>query len=56
MVLRTGIPEDTVKQYEQNAVPDVLMTMVQIPDVNRESAEVWAMLAVFDVLRRKREP
>ena len=30
------------------------MTMSQIPDVNRELAEVGAMFAVVDVLRRKR--
>jgi len=30
------------------------MTMSQIPDVNRELAEVGAMLAVFDALRRSR--
>jgi len=53
-VSRTGISEDTVKQDEQNALPDILMTMSQIPDVNRERAEVGAMFAVFDVLRRKR--
>jgi len=28
--------------------------MSQIPDVNRELAELGAMFAVFDVLRRKR--
>jgi hypothetical protein len=28
------------------------MTMSQIPDVNRELAEVGTMFAVFDVLRR----
>jgi len=28
--------------------------MSQIPDVNRELAEVGAMFAVFDVLRRNR--
>ena len=31
------------------------MTMSQIPDVNRELAEVGAMFTVFDVLRRTRE-
>jgi hypothetical protein len=31
------------------------MTMSQIPDVNRELAEVGAMFSVFDALRRKRE-
>jgi len=30
--------------------------MSQIPDVNRELAEVRAMFAVFDVRRRKRGP
>jgi hypothetical protein len=31
------------------------MTMSQIPDVNLELAEVGAMFAVVDVLRRDRE-
>ena len=30
------------------------MTMSQIPDVNGELAEVSAMFAVFDALRRER--
>jgi hypothetical protein len=30
------------------------MTMSQIPDVNRELAEVGATFAVFDLLRRNR--
>ncbi len=30
------------------------MTMSQIPDVNREFAEVGAVFAVFDALRVKR--
>ena len=50
-VSRTGIEENTSKEHEQNALPDILMTMSQIPDVNRELAEVGAMFAVFDVLR-----
>jgi hypothetical protein len=50
-VLRTSIEENTSKEHEQNALPDVLMTMSQIPDVNRELAEVGA---VFDVLRQQR--
>ena len=29
------------------------MTMSQIPDVNRELAEIGAMFVVFDALRRK---
>ena len=53
-VSRTSIPEDTVKRHEQNALPDILMTLSQIPDVNRELAEVGAMFSVFDALRRKR--
>ena len=45
--------QNTSKEHEQNAFPETLMTMSQIPDVNRELAEVGAMFAVFDVLRRK---
>jgi hypothetical protein len=41
------------KEHEENALADVLMTMSQIPDVNRELAEVGAMFAVVDALRRK---
>jgi hypothetical protein len=57
MVLRTGIDENTSKEHEQNALPDILMTMSQIPmpDVTRELAEVGALFAVVDALRRKRE-
>jgi len=52
-VSRTGIDENTSKQHEENALPDILMTMSQIPvpDVTRELAEVGAMFAVFDALR-----
>jgi hypothetical protein len=50
----TGIDENTPKEHEQNALPDILMTMSQIPDVNRELAEVGAMFSVFDALRRGR--
>ena len=53
-VSRTGIDENTSKEHEQNALPDILMTMSQIPDVNRELAEVVAMFATFDVLRQNR--
>jgi hypothetical protein len=55
-VSRTGIEENTSKEREQNALPDILMTMSQVPvpDVNRELAEVGAMFAAFDALRRKR--
>ena len=48
----TGIEENTSNEHEQTALPDILMTMSQIPDVNRELAEVGAMFAAFDVLRR----
>ena len=51
-VSRTGIDENTSKEHERNALPDILMTMSQIPDVNREFAEVGAMFRVLDVLRR----
>ena len=53
-VSRTGIEQNTSKQHEQNALPDILMTMSQIPDVNRELAEVAAMFAVCDAVRRNR--
>ena len=43
MVSRTGIDENTSKEHEQNALPDILMTMSQIPDVNRELADVGAV-------------
>jgi len=46
-VSRTGFDESTSNEHEQNALPDILMTMSQIPDVNRELAEVVAMLDVF---------
>jgi len=49
-VSRTGIDENTSKEHEQNALPDILMTMSQIPDVNREFAEVGAMFAVLRAL------
>ena len=49
-VSRTGIDENTSKEHEQNVLPDILMTMSQIPDVNRELAEVAAMFAVFRAL------
>ena len=52
-VSRTGFDENTSKEHEQNALPAILMTMSQIPDVNRELAEVVAMFAVADVLRRE---
>ncbi len=55
-VSRTGIEENTSKEHEENALPDILMTMSQIPvpDVTGELAEVRAMFEVVDALRRKR--
>ena len=53
-VSRTGVDENTSKEHEQNAFPDILMTMSQISDVNRELAEVGAMFAVVDAVRRRR--
>jgi hypothetical protein len=48
-VSRTGIDESTFKEHEQNALPDILVTtsQVSVPDVNRELAEVGAMVEVF---------
>ena len=53
-VSRTGIDRNTSKEHEQNALPDILMTMSQIPDVNRELAEVGAMFAVFRAVKGER--
>jgi hypothetical protein len=53
-ISRTGIPQDTVKQHEQNTSADILMTMSQIPDVNRELAEIGAVHAIFAAVRRER--
>jgi len=50
-VSRTRIDENTSKEHEQNALPDILMTMSQIPDVNRELAEVRSMFEVFRALK-----
>ena len=52
----TGIDENTSEERDENALPDILVTMSQVPDVNRELAEVSAALSVADALRRKREP
>jgi hypothetical protein len=48
-VSRTRIDEKTSKEHDQDALPDILMTMSQIPlpDVNRELVEVGTLLAVF---------
>jgi hypothetical protein len=53
MVSRTGIGQNTSKQHERNALPDILMTMSQIPvlDVTRELAEVWVMFVKGEPLR-----
>ena len=53
-VSRTGVDGNTSKEHEQNALPDILMTMSQIPDVNRELAEVGAVHAIFAAVRRER--
>ena len=50
-VSRTGVDENTSKEHERNPLPDILMTMLQIPDVNRELAEVGAMFDVFRVMK-----
>jgi hypothetical protein len=51
--LRTGIGENTSKEHEGNALPDILMTMSQIslPDVTCEFVEVWAMFDVFRAVK-----
>jgi hypothetical protein len=50
-VSRTGIGENTSKEHEKNALPDILMTRSQIPDVNRELAEVGAMFDLFRAVK-----
>ena len=52
-VSRTGFEENTSKEHEQNVLPDILMTMSQIPDVNRELAELGAMFSAFRALMHK---
>ena len=56
-VSRTGIDENTSKEHEQNALPDILMTMLQIPvpDVTQELADVWALHALFAAAQRNEE-
>ena len=51
MVTRTGIDQNTSKEHEQTALPDILMTMSQIPDVNRELAELSAVQRLLDRVR-----
>ena len=50
----TVIDENTSKEHEENVLPDILMTMSQIPDVNRELVEVGAMFAVFRAVKGER--
>jgi hypothetical protein len=52
-VSRTGIDVNTSKEHEENALPDILMTMSQIPvpDVTRELAEVGAMFSVLRAMK-----
>jgi hypothetical protein len=47
------VGKNTSKEHEEDAFPDILMTMSQIPDANRELAEVGEMFAVFNALRRR---
>ena len=54
-VSRTGIDQNTSKEHEQNALPDILMTMSQIPDVNRELAETLSMHALVAAVKREIE-
>jgi hypothetical protein len=54
-VSRTGIEENTSKEHEENALPDILVTMSQIPDVNRELAETRSMHALFAAVKREIE-
>ena len=54
-VSRTSIDKNTSKEHEQNALPDILMTMSQIPDVTRELAEVSALHALFAAVQRTEE-
>ena len=50
-VSRTSLEQNTSKEHEQTALPDILMTMSQIPHVNRELAGVGAMFSVIHMLR-----
>ena len=56
-VSRTGIDENTSKEDEQNVLPDILMTMSQIPvpNVALELAEVSALHALFRAVARDTE-
>jgi hypothetical protein len=52
-VSRTGIDENASKEHEQNAFPDILMTMSQIPvpDVTRELAAMWTLQLLFRAVK-----
>jgi hypothetical protein len=56
-VSQTGIDPNTSKEHEENALPDILMTMSQIPvpDVALEVAEVCALHAFFRAVARDTE-
>jgi hypothetical protein len=53
----TGIDENTSKEHEQNALPDILTTMsrIPVPDVALELAEVSALHALFRAVARDTE-
>jgi hypothetical protein len=55
MVSRTGIEENTSKERDENVFPDILMTLSQIPDVNRELAEVSALHSLLAAVQRNEE-
>jgi|GEM_PF-2765081 len=50
------VEKHTSKEHAENALADSLMAMSQVPvpDVTCELAEVGAMFAVLDALRRER--
>ncbi|MGB5367347.1 MAG: hypothetical protein WBN15_01065 [Polyangiales bacterium] len=54
---RDNNDENTSKEHERNALPDILMTMAQIPvpDVTQELADVWALHALFAAAQRNEE-
>ena len=53
MVSRTGTARDIVKKNDENGLGGNLMTMSQIPDVNRELAEVGAVQALFALVKNE---
>jgi hypothetical protein len=52
-VSRTGTARDTAKKNDENGLGRNLMTMSQIPDVNRELAEVGAVQALFALVKNE---